>query len=308
MTPGKTDAVSVIIPTYNGARRIMRVLEALRAQTTPGFEVVVVIDGSTDDTAERVEEARSWFERIRVIRQENAGRAAVRNRGAAEASEDLLVFLDDDMHPAPGCVDAHVAHHTLHPGSLVSGTQYEVDGPEETSFTRFRARLRRQWDAPLRQIHGPLPFERLHMTAANFSIERAVFERLGGFDPRLNDGEDLVLLHQAHRAGVPIFYSESAYATHHDEATCRGFVNRLRQYHAAREKVLELHPELGDVVHLPMRDQGLGRKVFYALASRPSMVHWIDRGGGGWLPTSVYDRMCASVVWGLGHVHRDREV
>lgn len=301
-------SVSVIVPTFNGAGRLMRLLEALRKQNTPGFEVVVVIDGSTDDTVTRVELARPWFERFLVASQENFGRSVVRNRGADLASGSLLIFFDDDMIPAPGCVDAHIEHHRRYPGSLLSGTTYEPEGTDASPFTRFRARARRRWDAPLRSHEGPLPPKMLHLTAANLSVEKDVFQRLGGFDERLVDGEDMVLLHRAHRAGIPVFYSSAAYAVHDDQASCAAVVRRLRQYHDARSRILHLHPDLRDVIGIPMSNQQFLKRTFYYLVAQPALVRWIDNRGGESWPPMVYDRFCASVVWGLGHVHRNRRI
>jgi len=89
---------SVIIPTYNGADKIGRCLASLRGQDYPAsFEVIVVNDGSTDRTLEVLKQ----FPEVRVLTQANAGPAAARNRGAKEASGDLIVFTDDDCEPLP---------------------------------------------------------------------------------------------------------------------------------------------------------------------------------------------------------------
>jgi glycosyltransferase involved in cell wall biosynthesis len=95
--------VSIIVPTYNGARRIRGCLEALCQQSAGrAAEVLVVNDGSTDDTAEVV----AQFPAVKLINQANAGPAAARNRGAQEARGRLLLFTDDDCVPTPGWLDA----------------------------------------------------------------------------------------------------------------------------------------------------------------------------------------------------------
>ncbi|WBU63491.1 glycosyltransferase family 2 protein [Paracoccus aerodenitrificans] len=91
---------SVVIPAYNRSDKIGRTLASCFAQSDPDFEVVVVDDGSADDTAEIVEAYTD--PRIRCIRQENAGASAARNRGVAEAQGRYVAFLDSDDEFLPG--------------------------------------------------------------------------------------------------------------------------------------------------------------------------------------------------------------
>lgn len=89
-------SVSIIIPTFNGAARIGKCLEALLPQTAPvNAEVLVVDDGSTDGTGDIV----SRYSSVRLISQSNAGPAAARNRGAVEAKGTIILFTDDDCVP-----------------------------------------------------------------------------------------------------------------------------------------------------------------------------------------------------------------
>jgi GT2 family glycosyltransferase len=99
----KNASTSIIIPTFNGAKRIARCLDSLRDQTAGrNVETLVVDDGSTDDIADVVER----FTGVRLISQANAGPAAARNHGAREANGDVILFTDDDCEPAPGWLDA----------------------------------------------------------------------------------------------------------------------------------------------------------------------------------------------------------
>lgn len=90
-------SISVIIPTYNRANLIGETLEALLRQSRLPDEIIVVDDGSTDNTAEVV---HALDPTIRLIRQENAGPAVARNRGLAEASGEFIQFFDSDDIPA----------------------------------------------------------------------------------------------------------------------------------------------------------------------------------------------------------------
>ena len=92
--------ISVIIPSYNRALVVGRAIKSALAETLSGDEILVVDDGSTDDTAAVIREFN--HERIRVIRQPNAGAGAARNRGTLEASKDLVAYLDSDDEWLPG--------------------------------------------------------------------------------------------------------------------------------------------------------------------------------------------------------------
>src|SRR5262245_50985738 len=99
--------VSVIIPLYNKATTVERTLASIDAQTIRDFEVIVVDDGSTDGSADLI---AAWPEpRIRLIRQENAGPGAARNKGLAEANGRYVAFLDADDEWLPEFLE-----HSLH--------------------------------------------------------------------------------------------------------------------------------------------------------------------------------------------------
>ena len=86
--------VSAIIPTFNRCKYIRRAIDSVLAQTLPVDEIIVIDDGSTDGTAEAVEE---WYgSQVRVIRQENAGVSGARHRGIREAGGTWIAFLDSD--------------------------------------------------------------------------------------------------------------------------------------------------------------------------------------------------------------------
>lgn len=88
--------VSVVIPAFQSAARIGRTLSRLQQQTFTDFEVIVVNDGSTDDTSGVVRHAIEHDPRIRLVEQPNGGIAVARNRGIEAAGSDVLAFLDDD--------------------------------------------------------------------------------------------------------------------------------------------------------------------------------------------------------------------
>ena len=88
-----TPLVSIIIPTYNSASFITEAIDSCLMQTYTKFEIIVINDGSTDNTDEVV---LKYIDKITYIKQENAGAARARNLGIAEAKGDYIAFLDAD--------------------------------------------------------------------------------------------------------------------------------------------------------------------------------------------------------------------
>ena len=96
----KGPKVSVVIPVYNVADYLSRCLESLRCQTLLDIEIICVNDGSTDNSAEIIQEQMQIDSRIQLINKQNAGVAAARNTGIDAATGDMIVFLDPDDYLA----------------------------------------------------------------------------------------------------------------------------------------------------------------------------------------------------------------
>lgn len=120
--------VSVIIPTYNRAAVIGRTIDSVLAQTYPNIEVIVVDDGSTDDTRDVLSR---YDERVRYVYQQNSGPSAARNRGVAQSTADYIAFLDSDDIILPTKVAKQVAYLDAHPEAdivLCGWRAFERDG------------------------------------------------------------------------------------------------------------------------------------------------------------------------------------
>src|SRR5579864_2159978 len=98
--------ISVVVPTYNRARSVMRTIVSLTEQTLPPMEIVVIDNGSTDDTGDVVRDLARGVRRLRHIVEPRLGVSRARNRGAGEASGELVAFLDDDAVAAPEWLEA----------------------------------------------------------------------------------------------------------------------------------------------------------------------------------------------------------
>ena len=173
--------VSVVVPAYNRAATIGSTLDTIVAQSGWPFEIVVVDDGSSDDTAAI---ASRHAPESRVIVQENQGRSAARNNGARLAAGDLLYFFDSDDLMEPGAI-ARLAQllHEDPQTAIAYGSALVFD--EDPA----RAVLRRPfYDA----MDDPLAWQlqRAFLIPDMAMVRRCWFERVGGMTTRLDAAED----------------------------------------------------------------------------------------------------------------------
>jgi len=181
--------VSVVIPTYNGARHIEAALDSVRAQTyDPAcVEVIVVDDGSTDGTPDLVEQRTD----VRCIRQSNAGVAAARNRGVAEARADVIMLLDQDDVWEPQKTALQMAFLREHPETeIVAGhMQGFLDVGGEAHSEQVRQLLER-----------PQPF----LFPSVLAIRRTMFARVGPFDSAYAMTSDFEWLVRVRQHGIAV--------------------------------------------------------------------------------------------------------
>src|SRR6476659_8019439 len=104
-------SLTVIIPTYNGADKIEVLLKALGRQTLAPSEVIVVVDGSKDNTLDVLKKFEKELSSLKIVSQQNKGRSAARNAAVHLATGNLLVFFDDDMEPDSKCIEKHLVFH-----------------------------------------------------------------------------------------------------------------------------------------------------------------------------------------------------
>lgn len=126
----KTLPLSVIICTYNRAGFLRQVLESLRNQTMAQseFEIILIDDGSSDDTRETVESFRSLLP-LKYFFQRNAGLASAKNHGIFAAQGRVLLFLDDDDITMPSLLEEHMRTHRSYPQDNYAVLHYTAWGP-----------------------------------------------------------------------------------------------------------------------------------------------------------------------------------
>jgi glycosyltransferase involved in cell wall biosynthesis len=181
--------VSAIIPTYNRALLVGAAIESVRRQTYRNVEIIIVDDGSTDDTQQRLQ---AYGDAIRVIRQENAGPSAARNRGVDAARGEIVSFLDSDDEWEPTKLERQIDVFRKTAGSIVcclcNGTIVSPSGGRVSAFDyaglapRFAEGV---WANP-----AEILLTRFVMFTQMVAIRRDAVLAIGGFDESLRYMED----------------------------------------------------------------------------------------------------------------------
>lgn len=220
------------------------------------MEIIVVADGCSDRTRE-IRGVR-WPVPVRLIEQARQGPAAARNRGAATATADILIFLDDDIEVWSGFVGAHLRAHAGDPMRVVIG-YLPPELQERRDF--FAIMLREWWEAMFDSMRDPgHRFAYSDLLSGNFSIPRTLFEQVGGFNELLRCHEDYELGFRLISAGARFGFAEEAAGWHHERTDLMRALQRKRDEGAADIELARRHPTLTPALPLCRQADGLTRR------------------------------------------------
>jgi glycosyltransferase involved in cell wall biosynthesis len=191
--------VSVVIPCYNQAQFLSEAIESVLSQSYDEFEVIVVDDGSKDDTKEVASAYFAEDPRVRLITQQNRGLAGARNRGLAEAVGEYVVFLDSDDRLLGEALEVGVRELGAHPECAFVSGHYRPIGAEGDAYAvpRQASIDEDHYLALLRDNYISMP--------ASVMYRRWVFEEVGGFDGSVDAAADWDLYLRIARR-FPIFH------------------------------------------------------------------------------------------------------
>jgi GT2 family glycosyltransferase len=234
--------VNVILPTYNRLARLKQVLAAFEQQQYPRdqFSIIVVSDGSTDGTDEYKRNIVSPLE-IKFISQKNAGPAAARNNGIANADGEYILFIDDDVIPTPTLIAEHMRRHAEQENIVVLGPMLTpndfhlspwVAWEQAMLEKQYRPMRKGEWEATPRQFY-----------TGNTSLARKFLVTVGGFDERFRRAEDVELAYRLQSHGVSFAFTPEAIGYHYAERSFRSWLETPYAY--GRNDVIFMHEGQG---------------------------------------------------------------
>ncbi|WP_413172285.1 glycosyltransferase family 2 protein [Anabaena azotica] len=188
--------VTAIIPAYNAAQFLSATITSVQQQTFSDWELLIINDGSTDDTVEVIRQYQETDHRIHLIHQLNQGVSSARNLGVEKSKGQIIAFLDADDQWLPDKLQQHLKHFQSNSRLGVSFAQVEIlNQAGEPTGQVSSSRL-----TNLKPEH--LLSENPTTTTSNWVVRREVFAQVGGFSPDMSYSEDLEWLLRVLCTGV----------------------------------------------------------------------------------------------------------
>ena len=224
--------MSVVVCSYNGSRTIRDCLDGLRLLEYPDYEVIVVDDGSTDDTAAI---AREYG--FRVISTDNLGLSSARNTGLAAASGEIVAYTDDDARPNPHWL-TYLAI-AFQQGDYAGVGGPNIPPPDDGPIAECVAK------APGGPIHVLLSDrEAEHIPGCNMAFRADALRAVGGFDSHFRvAGDDVDVCWRIRERGWRLGFSPAAMVWHHRRNSVRAYWKQQRGYGKAEALLERKWPE-----------------------------------------------------------------
>jgi peptidoglycan/xylan/chitin deacetylase (PgdA/CDA1 family)/GT2 family glycosyltransferase len=298
--------ITVVIPTYQRRDLVVAAVRGLAQQDFDGdFDVVVVVDGSTDGTARALRELAMPFP-LTVLEQSNQGAAAARTAGGVAARGEILLFIDDDMEADPRLLTEHDRSHGESAGIVLGDIRLHPESPRG-----LLSRWVHEWvDGRTRRLSAPGASVRVaDLIGGQISVSRAAFRDVGGFDARLTHGgsfgnEDIDFGYRLLRRGHRAVFNPKAVTWQRYTIRPRQFLRQWRQAGHASVPFARKHPELAaqifDLSVNRRRYRGLARVPALAAPLRWLAVRLVERGHEGpWAERLFFSAQAVEYCRGL---------
>ena len=242
--------ISVIVPAYNCEKTIRKTLEAIVNQDFPSqFEIIVVDDGSTDQTARIIQS----FSNVKYIHHQNRGPAAARNLGVKYASGAYFFFTDSDCIPQEDWLKKMLPH--FHDNVAAVAGSYGIANPKSSLASCIQREIIFR--------HARMPRNPSYFGSFNFGIRREVFKEVGGFDTsyRNASGEDNDLSYQLIARGYKIYFAKDVRVDHFHTERIRKYLDEQCRHGFWRAKMYLRHPQMSrgddytfwkDIIEVPL--------------------------------------------------------
>lgn len=197
MTHDRTPTVSVVIPTFNRGHLVPNAIESVLGQTFAAHEIIVVDDGSTDDTSERV---GRYEGRIRYVHQGNRGVSAAQNKGIELARGDWIAILGSDDLWSPTKLERQVealAELGERFGACFTDCRFSGRSLDNRSAFELADLTSERATSPMHDLFRFILGRHAAIWVQSLLIRRSLLERLDGFDERMVVGEDTDLVFRA---------------------------------------------------------------------------------------------------------------
>ncbi|HNR71665.1 MAG TPA: glycosyltransferase [Verrucomicrobiota bacterium] len=230
----RSPRVSVVVASYNGARTLRACLASLARLNYPDYEVILVDDGSTDDTPQ----IAAAHPQVRCFRHErNLGLSTARNTGIAAATGAIVAFTDADCRADPDWLYYLV-------GSLLAGGFAGMGGPNllPPEDSPVAAAVMASPGGPTQVMLTDRQAE--HIPGCNMAFYKWALDQIGGFDPTFRQaGDDVDLCWRLQQAGLRLGFSPAAVVWHYRRATVGAYLRQQLGYGEAEALLVRKHPE-----------------------------------------------------------------
>jgi len=229
-----SDFVSVVIPAYNCSSTIAQCIQSILDQTVPNVELIVVDDGSTDQTLQIIKS----YSNVICITQKNSGPAIARNVGFKQAKGQIVFFTDSDCIAQSDWVKRALPHFQDSQVGAVCGS-YGIANP--------KSRLARCVHQEVQYRHAKLmPTYPKSFGSYNVAVRKDVFGQLGGFNEsyRRASGEDNDLSYRLLALGYRIYFEPRALVDHFHPTSARKYLSEQFRHGFWRVYMYRAHPQM----------------------------------------------------------------
>lgn len=250
-----TVTLSVIVPVYNGGNTLKQCIRSIVGQTYTDFELIIVNDGSTDESLAIAEQYAKEDARVRVLTQENKGVSAARNYGIQEARGTWITFVDADDYLDTNCFDAVLKNEEINSAELVLWNRMDV---YRNRTEEKRIFIDDEWkhfsinDLTEKVFYNQRGNLEICSACCRLFRRELICREVITFDNELNLGEDMVFMLDYLKVVRHFFYIDKAmyYRSMADNSAMHGFNPQMQQWVVRLLETVKRHIDLQENVRL----------------------------------------------------------